>query len=41
MKDIIKNILSKRYRNMHNKQKKDVQKTIDGEYIEINEEDEK
>ena len=39
--NIIKNILSKRYRNMHNKQKKDVQKTIDGEYIEINEEDEK
>ena len=39
--NIIKSILSKRYRNMHNKQKKDVQKTIDGEYIEINEEDEK
>ena len=39
--NIIKNVLSKRYRNMHNKQKKDVQKTIDGEYIEINEEDEK
>ena len=39
--NIIKNILSKRYRNMHNKQKKDVQKTIDGEYIEINEEDKK
>ena len=39
--NIIKNILSKRYRNMHNKHKKDVQKTIDGEYIEINEEDKK
>ena len=38
--NLIKSILMKRYENIHSRSKKDVHKTIDGDYIEIKEDDE-